>query len=503
MSQTDEERFLSFRCNPNWVEMRGIIDWDVINNIKFHDNVVSYQDASSPTYYRKIENGQRHREDGPAIQYPDDDDNDISSSYYLDGQMYSKIQYDQEIQKRNLAKLKQLITSPEWADSKCSSIVDCNFENIIFKEDIVSYSINSNRYYRKISNGQRHRLDGPAIQYASRSNYGQWFIDDKCYDSQQEYEKSFAKFYYELIKNENWKDFGLEKLSYDDEIKNHLDRITNFKYNSETDELCLETKNYVKFYFKNGKIHKDGHPAIIYDGGSKKWCKDGKLHRKDGPAIERANGVIEWWINGEQIPEQDSRLENAKQSYVKELALENKWSNRQMLSYCNMKNLSFHIEDWCISYTNYDGGPIFIREISTGNYCNQTKEIKILDQIKQEDNSSNEKNIEQSNIQVSELKEAGIRVGSQQLREVAQNVMARIPELGPLTQIPAGSALLSLCVGMSLLPVEHPACQIVAKEFRTRGISELQSLLLKAILPNLVDSEIEIQKLVVTKEQSV
>ena len=37
--------------------------------------------------------------------------------------------------------------------------------------------------------GQRHRLDGPALEWASGSK--QWFVDDKCVpvDNQQEFEQ--------------------------------------------------------------------------------------------------------------------------------------------------------------------------------------------------------------------------------------------------------------------------------------------------------------------------
>ena len=51
----------------------------------------------------------------------------------------------------------------------------------------------------------------------------------------------------------------------------------------------------------NGKLHRDGEPAIIWADGSQEWYIDDKLHRDDGPAVIYPNGLQEWWINGNQI----------------------------------------------------------------------------------------------------------------------------------------------------------------------------------------------------------
>ena len=45
-------------------------------------------------------------------------------------------------------------------------------------------------------------------------------------------------------------------------------------------------KNKDKRWFKNGKLHRDGGPAIEFKNGTKKWYKNGKLHRFKRPAIE-------------------------------------------------------------------------------------------------------------------------------------------------------------------------------------------------------------------------
>ena len=65
--------------------------------------------------------------------------------------------------------------------------------------------------------------------------------------------------------------------------------------------------NGSKFWFLNGKRHRDDGPAIEYAGGSKYWYLNGKLHREDGPAVEFANGSKYWYINGKRLTEEDHK----------------------------------------------------------------------------------------------------------------------------------------------------------------------------------------------------
>jgi len=51
----------------------------------------------------------------------------------------------------------------------------------------------------------------------------------------------------------------------------------------------------------NGKLHREGGPAIEYADGGRAWYLNGKRHREDGPAREWANGDREWWVNGKFI----------------------------------------------------------------------------------------------------------------------------------------------------------------------------------------------------------
>jgi len=43
----------------------------------------------------------------------------------------------------------------------------------------------------------------------------------------------------------------------------------------------------------------------IYKNGTKYWYLNGKRHREDGPAVECANGTKYWWLNGKRVTETD------------------------------------------------------------------------------------------------------------------------------------------------------------------------------------------------------
>ena len=43
----------------------------------------------------------------------------------------------------------------------------------------------------------------------------------------------------------------------------------------------------------------------VYDNGTKYWYLNGKLHREDGPAIEWSSGNKAWYLNGKLLSEQE------------------------------------------------------------------------------------------------------------------------------------------------------------------------------------------------------
>jgi len=71
------------------------------------------------------------------------------------------------------------------------------------------------------------------------------------------------------------------------------------------------TNNGSKFWYLNGKPHREDGPAIEWADGSKFWYLNGKLHREDGPAIKRADGSREWRLNDERHREDGPAVECA------------------------------------------------------------------------------------------------------------------------------------------------------------------------------------------------
>ena len=92
----------------------------------------------------------------------------------------------------------------------------------------------------------------------------------------------------------------------------------------ENEPICKIDKAGNKYWFLNGKLHREDGPAAEYNTGNKEWyindilhredgpaidCKDGtkfwirrnKLHRLDGPAAKHDDGSSYWFIHGRNV----------------------------------------------------------------------------------------------------------------------------------------------------------------------------------------------------------
>ena len=69
------------------------------------------------------------------------------------------------------------------------------------------------------------------------------------------------------------------------------------------DGPAVEYTSGIKEWYLNGKRHREDGPAIEWPNGSKEWYLKGKLHREDGPAVEWPNGTKEWYLNDEELSE--------------------------------------------------------------------------------------------------------------------------------------------------------------------------------------------------------
>jgi hypothetical protein len=63
--------------------------------------------------------------------------------------------------------------------------------------------------------------------------------------------------------------------------------------------ICQIGEVYNRYWFFNGKEHREDGPAIEWADGTKYWYLLGKRHRLDGPAVEYVDGTKEWWIDNQ------------------------------------------------------------------------------------------------------------------------------------------------------------------------------------------------------------
>jgi len=64
---------------------------------------------------------------------------------------------------------------------------------------------------------------------------------------------------------------------------------------------AVEYVNGDKYWYLDGKLHREDGPAREYADGEKHWYLHGKLHRENGPAMEYSLGTKEYWLNGKRL----------------------------------------------------------------------------------------------------------------------------------------------------------------------------------------------------------
>lgn len=55
------------------------------------------------------------------------------------------------------------------------------------------------------------------------------------------------------------------------------------------------------YWYKKGKLHNDYWPAVYYPNGEMHWFKNGVKHRPDGPATISSDGKHQYWVEGERL----------------------------------------------------------------------------------------------------------------------------------------------------------------------------------------------------------
>ena len=69
----------------------------------------------------------------------------------------------------------------------------------------------------------------------------------------------------------------------------------NINIKKEDNKMIISYNNFY-LIFKDGKLHNDNQPAIIYPDQSKEWFYKGYFHNLNGPAKINKDGKQEYWI---------------------------------------------------------------------------------------------------------------------------------------------------------------------------------------------------------------
>lgn len=106
-------------------------------------------------------------------------------------------------------------------------------------------------------NGERHRIDGPAVIHQAKNSDGS------------------------SNKGEYWYRHG--------------------KSHREDGPACTYEDGHKEWRI-DGQHHREDGPAMILCNGTKRWYQNDKLHRVDGPAIEEVgkDRDQEWWVEGKR-----------------------------------------------------------------------------------------------------------------------------------------------------------------------------------------------------------
>ena len=79
------------------------------------------------------------------------------------------------------------------------------------------------------------------------------------------------------------------------------------------DGPAIECADGTKKWYLNGKLHREDGPAVEYPDGTKWWYLNDQLHREDGPAWEYADGRRLWYLNGKELTEEEHRQQTQPQ----------------------------------------------------------------------------------------------------------------------------------------------------------------------------------------------
>ena len=146
--------------------------------------------------------------------------------------------------------------------------------------------------------GKCHRLDGPAIEWSNGTKY--WYLEGQEYSKKEFNEKTkkpAAK--KTAVKKTVTKKATVKKpTAKKAAVVTKLLKLGWEKPVPKDHTGIIVRPDKTRYWYKDGKIHREDGPAVEYEDGAEFWWFEGKRHREGGPAVEKSNGYKEWYMNG-------------------------------------------------------------------------------------------------------------------------------------------------------------------------------------------------------------
>ena len=263
-------------------------------------------------------NGLLHREDGPAIEYSNGE-----KSWYLNDEYYpTEAEWKEAKQRLGLKESNKSKESNESTDSNDpkNNIDISNIINDIQDYEESQMEVDQSGTKRwKNKQGQLHRRNGPAVEYADGTK--RWYFDGLLHcevGPAIEYAGGDQSWYINGLKystKAKWKeakqrlDLKESKESIDPTDNIDISNIINDIQDYEESQMTVSPFGNKIWRNKPNRLHRRNGPAVEYANGDKAWYIDGKRHRKTGPAVESINGNKEWWVNDHKHREDGPAVE--------------------------------------------------------------------------------------------------------------------------------------------------------------------------------------------------
>lgn len=140
-------------------------------------------------------------------------------------------------------------------------------------------------------NGEHHRIDGPAVE---TPNFRAWLLYGQYHRLDG---PALERGYENWWKTREWWIYG--------------ERCAESEFNTLSHRNGVYYNEYCKRWFRNGKLHRVGGPAVEYTlpTGDYEWWNDGERECLTGPAVEyKYRALNEWWIRGIRYTEQEFNI---------------------------------------------------------------------------------------------------------------------------------------------------------------------------------------------------